>query len=354
MGRSRLSPTPIFIVLCLSGIVVALACQVPVFRYALERWAPAEYLVSVTPSGGGLTDSEKKLVEALRAAPGDAVNPANIEVQVEAPGSSSPAQLALHYPNKLRDAAGKPIWQVPLNDENVRRLVDSPARQELRQRLLAGESAIWVLVESGDRAKDDAAFAALAQSLEEAAGSLKLPDGVVTQAAVKSGTRVNEQADVLRTDLPLKISFSTLRVRRDDPAEVVLLAMLTHMEPDLGGLAGEPMAFPVFGRGRTLEPLVGAGIHKGNVIEHSTYLCGACSCEVKDQNPGIDLLVAANWSPVDTTPQLEIIRIAPTAETPPARRTPTIPIAIVVALIALAFVAMRRRSRIRHSDFRPR
>ncbi|MEO6784819.1 MAG: hypothetical protein ABI318_01695, partial [Chthoniobacteraceae bacterium] len=29
-----------------ASVVVASACQVPMFRYALERWAPAEYLLS--------------------------------------------------------------------------------------------------------------------------------------------------------------------------------------------------------------------------------------------------------------------------------------------------------------------
>ena len=27
----------------------------------------------------------------------------------------------------------------------------------------------------------------------------------------------------------------------------------------------------------------------------SQYLCGECSCEVKDENPGADILLAANW-----------------------------------------------------------
>lgn len=319
----------------------ALACQVPVFRYALERWAPADYLVTVAKPANA---AEEKLVESLRAARNDAENPVNLEVEIGAP-----AQLALRYPHKLRDMQAAPVWQGPLTAENVRRLIDSPARQEIRKRLLVGESAVWVLVESGDRAKDDAAFASLTQSLTEAEKSLKLPDGVVTPSAA----RANENADVLRTDLQLKIAFSTLRIRRDDADEAVLLAMLTHIEDDLGSYVGEPMAFPVFGRGRVLEPLIGAGIHKDNVIEHATYLCGACSCEVKDQNPGIDLLMAANWSPVDTTPQVEIIRIAPTeAKTaaPPSPGSSSTLLAISLVLLVAALVALR----IRHSFFRPR
>ncbi len=340
MHRARLSPIRTFVVLVLASIVVSVACQVPVFRYALERWAPAEYLVVVTPSASGLSEGEKKTAELLRTS-GDEVSPVNLEVEIAAAGSSGSAQISLRYPHKLRDASKPPIWQAPLTGEHVQRLINSPVRQELRTRLLAGESAIWLLVESGDPAKDNAAFTSLTEALAEAQTSLKLPDGVVTPG--ESTRRANEQAEVLRTDLPLKIAFSTMRVRRDDPKEAVLLAMLTHLEEDLGGFASEPMAFPVFGRGRVLEPLIGAGIHKGNVLEHATYLCGACSCEVKDQNPGIDLLVAANWSPVDTTPQVEIIRIAPSAEAPPARRPSRVPMGGMVILLALAIELARRR-----------
>lgn len=343
-------PSSIYLglILWLGGMLAAPACQVPVFRYALERWAPAEYLVSIAPADGGLTDAEKKALEVLHAAPGDSASPVNLEIQIEPPasGARGPAQMALQYPHKLRDARKEPAWRGPLTQENVQLLLDSPVRQELRRRLLAGESAIWLLVESGDRAKDDAAFASLTQALAEAQSTLKLPDGVLTpeESAKRTGPRADEQADALRSDLPLKIEFSVLRMQRKDPAEAALLAMLTHLEDDLGGFANEPMVFPVFGRARVLEPLIGAGIHRDNVMEHSRYLCGACSCEVKDQNPGIDLLVAANWQPVDTTPQLEIIRITPSAETPPARRSPTLALSAGVIILAIGACLLYRRS----------
>jgi hypothetical protein len=78
----------------------------------------------------------------------------------------------------------------------------------------------------------------------------------------------------------------------------------------------------VFGRGRALEPLIGRGIHPDNIMEVSSYLCGACSCEIKDQNPGIDLLLAANWDPVDNAPKIETVRIEPAAPAPIAATTP--------------------------------
>ncbi|MDR3405825.1 MAG: hypothetical protein P4L99_25290 [Chthoniobacter sp.] len=347
MDRLRPSAIWIFLVLCLANSPVARSCQVPVFRYALERWAPEDYLATITPAETGLTAAEKRALDILRAAPRDSVNPLNLEIQVGPPTSETQgaARIELRYPHKLRDAGQQPIWQAPLNEQNVQRLLDSPVRRELRRRLLAGESAVWLLVESGDPAKDAAAAKAVTEALTEAQSSLKLPDGVRGRAdgAERSGPRANEQAELLRTDLPLKIAFSLLRLRRNDPEEAPLLAMLTHLEDDLNGFAHEPMVFPVFGRGRVIEPLIGAGIHKDNVMECSGYLCGACSCEVKDQNPGIDLLVAANWEPVDTTPHLEIIRITAHAEQPPVRR-PILP-AVGGGVLLLGLAAWRFRGR---------
>jgi hypothetical protein len=42
-------------------------------------------------------------------------------------------------------------------------------------------------------------------------------------------------------------------------------------------------------------PLIGAGITPDNIHESAAFLVGACSCEVKDLNPGFDLLLTANW-----------------------------------------------------------
>jgi hypothetical protein len=75
---------------------------------------------------------------------------------------------------------------------------------------------------------------------------------------------------------------------------VALAGMLVRCESDLADRS-EALAFPVFGRGRALWPLVGRGINAKNVQEASEFLVGACSCQVKEQNPGFDLLLSADW-----------------------------------------------------------
>jgi len=57
----------------------------------------------------------------------------------------------------------------------------------------------------------------------------------------------------------------------------------------------QPIAFPIFGRGRVLCALVGDEIKKENVEEICYFLVGGCSCQVKEANPGWDLLLSADW-----------------------------------------------------------
>lgn len=258
-------------------VSTVLACQVPVFRYALERWEPGAYVMNA-PS-------------AIKTDP-----LTNVKIQ-QIPAIS---KLELHYPRQLRQASEKPIWTAPMSAGNVRVLLDSPVRQALKKRLLSGQSAVWLFVESGDAAKDAAALKILKEGLKLSQEKLKLPDGVITQDQANDPAKRHENADVLQSDLPLKIEFSTLTMNRESSDEAALLAMLMNIEPDLKDYTQEPMVFPIFGRGRALEPLIGKGIHADNIHQAAAYLCGACSCEIKEQNPGIDLLMTADWSVVGT------------------------------------------------------
>ena len=123
---------------------------------------------------------------------------------------------------------------------------------------------------------------------------------------------------------------------------------LLSSEPDLHG-RDEPMAFPVFGRGRVLYALVGAGVNADNVRHALDFLVGGCSCTIKRENPGVDLLLTADWSVITpTTP--EETAAAPTspdesrpadAVAAPARRRP----AAAVAFGRAGSLADRRRDR---------
>ena len=274
-------------------IAFGFSCQVPVFRFALERWEADSYSLVIVPgSQGKLSAAEEEVAAFLQSKGRTGAPAANLKIRIdtEKVGESSGASMTLSYPPGLGGADANSIWSGAMTMENARVLVDSPARREIVARLLKGESAVWVMVESGDTGKDDSAVVEIEKAFLKAESVLKIPDGVLTVDEAQE-----DSDDVLRSSIPLKIDFSLIRISRDDAAESIFREMLLHLEDDLGEFEAEPMVFPVFGRGRALEPLIGRGINSENVFEHASYFCGACSCEIKNQNPGVDLLIAANW-----------------------------------------------------------
>ena len=153
--------------------------------------------------------------------------------------------LVLQYPPYLRIEI--PVWAGPLKQDTVAQLLESPIRRELVSRLADGQTAVWLLLESGQPERDNAAADLLAAELRVLEEELKLPE------------LTTSPDDELLSATPLKIAFSVLRVPRDSADEQALAGMLVRCEPDLADRT-DPIAFPVFGRGRVLLPLIGAGI----------------------------------------------------------------------------------------------
>ena len=268
------------------------ACDVPVFRWAIERWLPDPYEVVIFKRGP-MIPSHRATVDELEssAIANAAVRVVEINSELDAamkelwdrqPSSRLP-RMVVCYPNAPPTAGG--FWSGPLTGDTVKALLDSPKRREIANRLLDGDSAVWVLLESGDSAKDDPAARLLSEQIERMQETLKLPD-----RAPDLG-----YATWITPDAPsLPIAFSLVRVSRSDPAEQMFVEMLLHSESDLLSFA-EPMAFPIFGRGRALYALVGAGITEENIEEACAFLVGACTCQVKDENPGTDMLMSVDW-----------------------------------------------------------
>ena len=278
---------------------VANACQVPVFRYALERWVSDRYeFVVIHP--GDLSDNDTQAIEGLRRTARNRTAPVNCSVRVVKAGELKDKQLvaawnqhkdrdsplfAAMYPEGAKDVPDRLISTTALSDLSIENVIDSPVRQTLKKRLLAGQSAVWIFVPSGDETKDKPAFESLQRELKKNETNLKLP----VQDEIENVEELLEQVDI-----ELRLEFSILRLERDDPRERFFLEMLLASEPDLEEL-NEAMAFPVLGRGRVLYALVGNGINESTVAEASRFIIGPCSCQVKNQNPGFDLLMRAGW-----------------------------------------------------------
>jgi hypothetical protein len=295
-----------------AGLAVApppvVACNVPVFRYALERWPPEPY-ECILFHRGALAGADRAAADALEVGPGPAGPAPNVSLDRvdlaqplperwqalwEAQKGPGLPWLVVRYPSG-DGGEGPVLWSGPLTTAAVASLTVSPARREIARRIVKGDSAVWVLLACGDKAKDDAAEAMLGGQLRVLEKSLELPDPDVADP--------DDPVPVtLRSPAPLKLAFSVLRVLRGDAAERLFIDMLLRSAGAQAPPADQPVVFPVFGRGRILGAIAGTELGPDSVREAASFLSGPCSCRIKELNPGMDMLVEANWDAVFEEP----------------------------------------------------
>ena len=341
----------------------AAACSVPVFRYALERWRAEPYEAYVFHQGAP-TPEEQKAIDRLKAAEdfldlrvidlaaGPDAEAANVW---ESRPGAKPPWLVVRYPRGFGLEAD--AWAGPLGAEAVGAVLDSPARRAVARRILEGECAVFVLLESGDREKDDATARLLEEELAKLAKTLRLPeppDGVWDDPVYdRQGAPPN-----------LRVAFSMVRVSRKDPAERGFVRMLDVGEEDVASATG-PVVFPFYGRGRALTALAGENLDAESIAAACEFFVGPCSCIIKGRAPGLDILMTVDWDaalageasaiPVVAPPPLagvsEFIPGEVQGEPPPPEGDGSLVRNILLAagggivIAAVAALAMRRKSR---------
>jgi hypothetical protein len=274
----------------------ASACNVPVFRYALERWKPEPYQV-VLFHRGPLDKADTAIADSLAQYVNSEACTSNLTfTQVDLGQQPDDEMLQIFEPYAqarrpwlvVRYPVGagikRTIWAGPLTSPMVLTLLDSPIRRELTKRILGGESAVWLLLESGKKEQDDAAFDRLEKELRALEKSLKLRD--LTDAP--------EDKLLIKDGPPLRIAFSILRVSRTAAAEKLLVGTLLNCENDLLQRV-EPMVFPIFGRGHCLMPLIGRGIRPDVIQPTAGAIVSYCQDSFRSEQPFVDLLMTADW-----------------------------------------------------------
>ena len=244
----------LFLLLVLSVGASAFACKVPVFRYALERWAADPFEVLVYHRGPLPAEAARLVAAGSDPAANLVFTPVDLDTETdpdriglwEDEGTDILPWMILTYPRAypyLGPAASGPA--TPAGAEAFAR---SPARAEIIRRLTTGgDSAVWVVLESGAAARDDAVASLVEERLAHLQSTLELP--TLAQEDIDAGL-VSVSQDELR------VQFSSLRLPRDQAGEEVLVEMLLDSEDDLLEADG-PLVFPVFGRGRVLYALLG-------------------------------------------------------------------------------------------------
>jgi len=284
-----------FVMVALLSAAAALACSVPVFRYAIEHWRPDAYRVFVYHDQD-LSPADQMLLDKIAA---EAKAGANIQAQTidlrkpleptdkarwESHSDASLPQMIVQLPAGIGGGEA-PVAASNWNEAELNDLINSPQRTEIGQRLVAGE-VIWVFLESENAADNDRLFQILNDQLAIQQETLELPE--IDDADLSELSADPES---------LQIKFSIVRVSRSDAAEKWFVEMLLSIEPDLRDeeLVNQAMVFPIFGRGRALYALVGDGINADMIQQAATFLTGACQCTVKAENPGVDLLIPMPW-----------------------------------------------------------
>ncbi len=276
------------------------ACPVPVYEIAFYRWLPDDYLVTVEYDGALSNVASAKAVELLRPRSVDKRERANMNVefrQVEGrERNDSPLMRVSYIRNVMRsgdDAETKAqvtgitneVWSGTFTAAAAAALVDSPVRQAVKQRLLAGDVAVWILLESGDKAKDDRIARLVDETLKDIRATMKAPAPPEDPANL----------DTTPADAGGKaVSLSLVRVARDDPAEWFLAAMLRQFPGTLRG-DREPVLAAVFGRGMVLKPWPGNRVSPEAIRKVAAALLEPCSCACPLPQEARYLLMQGSW-----------------------------------------------------------
>lgn len=273
--------------------VTGAACAIPVFRYALERWPSDLFEVDVFHHGP-LSAADAALVSSLEdrsLVNGGTVNLEVVRCDVDGNLDADLREVwdALDNPPLpyvvVRAPGGRngspligkgPLAELPSS------WGDANAERELLRRILAGDSIVWVVLTGRDTSAAEATAKQIEANFTTLVDNIPLPPGIGLPGSH------------LMASIPLEIRFSVLRVPHDDLATGWLrkTAMAMSQEPITDD---DTLILPVFGRGRALPPLKPADVDADSMEELSRFLCGACSCQVKELNPGFDLLVSINW-----------------------------------------------------------
>jgi hypothetical protein len=169
-----------------------------------------------------------------------------------------------------------------LDVDAVNALAESPARITLASQLEAGRVGVFVFLTSADKGANDSARAVLQEVVTDVADgkvSLYTPPG--------EGASSDEAAQA-------EFEMGLIEIDRSNGEEKWLVESLLALESDLKE-DQRPMVFLVYGRARALLPYIGPGISRENLLQEVQFISGACSCTVKEQNPGVDLLVRYDW-----------------------------------------------------------
>ncbi|MEZ6141834.1 MAG: hypothetical protein R3B84_14780 [Zavarzinella sp.] len=285
----------------------ATACSIPVFRYALERWQPASFQVvifhdqeisekdrtvfsSALKPGGEVAD---KMPTTL--APWG-INATVHQVDLRKPLTKDaqaiydrlPPNITLPYvvvrdPSVVDTPAL--LWQGGLQKIDFQEIFTNKVRTQIASTLTRGNVAVLVVKPGPDAAENNRLRTLLNDTIPKLEKTIDLP-------------MPSADGPQLLSAMPLYVGIEVVWLDDSTNKDLIFERNLLNLENDLDRHRGS-IVFPIFGRGRALCALYGKDLEKSSEIESAIkFLCRACSCQVKELNPGIDLLIQHPWDEI--------------------------------------------------------
>jgi hypothetical protein len=237
-----------FFTIILLAALISLACTTRVSEWVLLNSSPHEYSLIYFHKGAvpeSVENQNQDLAERISAA--------NIQfTSLSRPEIADP-YYGLYYEGRL--------FSRYKTVDDLRGLSSSPLRQKVAAELKAGKLCVMLYLKTDNMEKDEKGLNALNRAIESS------PFGKI---------------------------ISVVELSRNSREEQHFASLLLNVEDDLKDIP-EPMLFGVFGKFKALEPLLGGGISEDNIKLMIDYFTAECSCLIKDDLPGTDILFEDQW-----------------------------------------------------------
>lgn len=243
-----------FKIIILAGFI-SLACTTRVSEWVLLNALPNQYTL-VCFHNGPVADALARQNEVIS----ESIKSANIQFRTVAREDIKTPYYGLYYENRLFVRYDNPA--------QLKNLTSSPLREKVAMELMSGKLCVIVYLKTDNKEKDDKGLMALKKALENS---------------------------------PFGSIIPVVEISRNSKEETHFASLLLNVEDDLKTIQ-EPMLFGVFGRFKALEPLLGKGISEENITLMIDFLTAECSCLIKDDLPGTDILFTNKWD--NPTPAL--------------------------------------------------
>ena len=247
--------------------LLSLACTTKVSEWVLLNSVPNKYMLVYFHSDE-LSEAEKIQHAELKKQ----FNSANIIIKTKYQDEITKPYYALYF--------NKRLLAKYTNKKEVLNISTSPKREKIARELMDGKLCVMLYLKCGIAEKDEQGLKSLKNSISSS------PYGKI---------------------------ITIMELERKSAAERQFVSLLLNVESDLKEIE-EPMLFGIFGKFRALEPLVAKGISQENINLMIGFLTADCSCLIKDDLPGTNILYNGKWENPQTALVNQIIDNNPNLE----------------------------------------